>query len=337
MNRIVIALLLLQSFSAQAAESLAKIKWAEPRIAAQAEGGRVQLTVSGQVSPGTKLEMDGQPLVLISGAGGAGDRVEKIFASDIVEAKMAPTGEFQLTLKVPVGDLFLPIRVRYSDGSEQNFQLAYEVRDKSVLDRSRQELSPGVQEQINAQASAVGRGVDFRIQIEKSDLSMVTVANRATQLAGLGSSVSAHFYWWESERWRSTLLIASRFYNFVGTGLPSGESESVQFTSLAPGVELQYRSFYLQGTYHLARFVDYLTASTSSNKTISLALPRVDAGFNFRFNKLALGLGVYNCSGPIAASALGISRDTTFQESGFSLNFVYFFDRQPKAFFKDLF
>lgn len=191
--------------------------------------------------------------------------------------------------------------------------------------------------QAQSAATSPTRGVDFRMQINRGTLEYTSISGVPRKFDGLGSELQTHLYLVEKGSLRSTFFMASRVMSWTGRDVLQGETDDLQTFSVAPGIELCYGPFYVQGAYQAINVNNYWISSFSFGKQYSLNGVSAAGGINYRFGHLGIGLGVTQLNMTVPGDKIGLSTDSEYKETSYSLNFVYYIGTPPLKFFKELF
>lgn len=300
----------------------AEVSWDEPSVRGSRTDPRLILTISGRTAARSKISVTGNS-VFVTDLSAAGYRPLAVSAGTAVSADRR--GNFSLDLEVPAGTVFVPLKIEEPSGATSEHQLVFEVSfDKVVQSMPEPPESPY-------------RGIDVRVQLERATLKMAGLSGVATEYSGYGTAVSGHVYVLEKSHWRINAFLSSRVTSFKSSDLPGGEKEGLQYQALGPGLEISYGGFYLQGLYHWAMMDAYYVSSAALSKTLNFAGPSAAAGYNHRFKRLGLGVGVAQAQVPIAAGEAGDGIARRFDALTFSVNLVYYLGSPPMQFWGDLF
>lgn len=183
------------------------------------------------------------------------------------------------------------------------------------------------------------RGVDFRMQLNSGVLDFTGISGIQRKFKGFGSELSAHFYVVENTRFRTNLFLSTRVMSYTGEGVAEGETDDLQLFTVAPGLEIAYGMLHLSAAYQAMNVNSYFVSSFSSGRTFAMSAPVVSAHLNFRMGHLGLGIGASQSKFSMDPSKLGLAADrtSTWDETFYSLNVIYFIGSPPGKFFKELF
>ncbi|MGE4131694.1 MAG: hypothetical protein AB7F86_08645 [Bdellovibrionales bacterium] len=303
--------------------SLAEVTWNKPSVDGMRHDPLLKLRLSGLAVPGSEIATASSSIQMAE-PDGQNFRSISIGAAPL-KTKANSSGSFELVLKVPAGTFAIPIEVETPDGKTENYQFIYQVSFDKVV------------ENLPEPPDSPYRGVDIRVLMQSSQLQMVSLAARKTSFSGFGTTVSAHLYIIERDYFRLNGFLSSRITSYKSSDLPSGEKEGLQYQSLGPGLEVSYGWFYLQGFYHWIVMDDYYVSSQALSKTLNFSGARIEAGLNYRFKRLGLGIGVSQAQIPVDKGVVSSEYSSRFNDLSVSLNLVYFLGSPPLQFIRDLF
>ena len=181
------------------------------------------------------------------------------------------------------------------------------------------------------------KGVDFRMQFVSGKLNFTGISGVNRDYDGIGSELQTNLYLMERNRFRMSLLIASRVMTWVGKNVADGEYDDIQAFSVAPGLELQYGALYLQGTMQRSNVSAYNISSTSKGKQFTITGPCLGAGINYKFGSLGIGLGYSKVNTKVSGNDLGLASDSQYTDQSYSFNLIYYIGGTPGKFFSTLF
>lgn len=176
--------------------------------------------------------------------------------------------------------------------------------------------------QLGLAQSTSTKGVDFRMQFVSGKLDFTSISGIRRNFDGIGSELQTNLYLVESNRFRVSMMIASRVMTWVGKDVLDGEYDDVQSFSVAPGFELQYGALYLQGSYQRTNANAYNISSTSKGKQFTINGPCLGAGVNYKFGSLGMGLGYTKVDTKVSGSDLGLSTDSKYTDISYSFNLI---------------
>lgn len=189
---------------------------------------------------------------------------------------------------------------------------------------------------IWAQSSPT-KGVDFRMQFVSGKLNFTSISAVPRTFEGLGSELQTNIYLFEKNYFRTSLLISSRVMTWTGKDVLAGENDDIQSFSVAPGIELQYGIFYLQGSLQHTNANAYSISSASKGKQFTINGPCLGAGINYRFGSLGMGIGYSKVDTKVSGSDLGLLSDSKYSDTSYSFNLIYYIGGTPGKFFSSLF
>jgi hypothetical protein len=181
------------------------------------------------------------------------------------------------------------------------------------------------------------RGVDIRAGIQRDVVSFTSLSGEVPRFEGYGSTVAMHFYWYEKPSVFSTIFLSSRAINLSSQNLSSGRTEGVQFASVAPGVEFGFGHFFCQSSFHIGRINDYYVSTNSQSKSVAINGIDIGGGINFRFKKLGFNISANSLQVTIPGGALATSSESNYSDLSYSINLIYYVEKSPSRFFRDLF
>lgn len=181
------------------------------------------------------------------------------------------------------------------------------------------------------------KGVDFRMQFVSGKLNFTSISGISRNFEGIGSELQTNIYLFEKNYFRTSLLISSRVMTWTGKDVVEGEYDDIQSFAVAPGLELQYGAFYLQGSLQRINANAYNISSTSKGQQFTINGPTIGAGINYRFGTLGMGLGYSKTDTKVAGKDLGLDTDSKYSDTSYSFNLIYYIGGTPGKFFSSLF
>lgn len=181
------------------------------------------------------------------------------------------------------------------------------------------------------------RGVDFRMQLVSGHLNFTNISGIQRDFSGIGSELQTSLYFFEAGKLQSGLFLSTRVMTWTGLDLQPGEYDDMQTFSVAPGIEIDWGSFYFQRALQNIEANSYYISSYSSGLQFSMQGSSTSFGFNYRFNHLGIGIGYTLTDFIVPGERLDLTTESRYTEKSYSLNIIYYIGVKPSKFYRELF
>jgi hypothetical protein len=153
----------------------------------------------------------------------------------------------------------------------------------------------------------------------------------------MGSELQTSLYFFEAGQLQSGFFLSTRVMTWTGLGVELGEYDDMQTFSVAPGIEIDWGSFYIQRAVQNIEANSYYISSTSLGQQFTMQGSSTSFGFNYRFNHLGFGIGYCEMDFLVPGERLDLTQESRYIEKSISLNVIYYIGVKPGKFYRELF